>query len=203
MAKLPPTAPRRPIGWSRAERLGVSLLLVWHLTAILIGPLSLPPSILGSALGPWFAPYHRTLFIGHAYKFFAPDPGPSHLIEYVLEMPDGARREGVLPDRKVHWPRLLYHRHFMLTEFIGNGPPDPSWERQPEWELQAPSEWQRHRAESYARHLLAVSGARRVSLTLKQHALATPPQITIDRVSLTDPRSYRRKPLGSFQEDAP
>jgi hypothetical protein len=53
------------------------------------------------------------MYLDHGYFFFAPNPGPSHLV--------GIRDQSVLfPDRKEQWPRLLYHRYFMLSEFYNN-----------------------------------------------------------------------------------
>ena len=45
---------------------------------------------------------------------------------------DGRKIEGSFPDKKAEWPRLLYHRYFMLSEHLsglrdpnadGDGPP--------------------------------------------------------------------------------
>ena len=58
------------------------------------------------------------LGLANGYRFFAPEPGPSHLIRYEVTLPDGTRKEGFFPDRAHHQPRLLYHRYFMLSEFV-------------------------------------------------------------------------------------
>lgn len=83
-------------------------------------------------------PYSQWMFLDHGYFFFAPNPGPGHLIRIVQSddpvppLPDDRRSTPLsevnrldgdnrsilfLPDRKSHWPRLLYHRYFMLSEF--------------------------------------------------------------------------------------
>ncbi len=81
--------------------------------------------------GPEFAwladtmkPYSQWLYMNHGYFFFAPNPGPSHLIQCSLSSrsaTESSETELVqtlfLPDRNEHWPRLLYHRYFMLSEF--------------------------------------------------------------------------------------
>ena len=64
------------------------------------------------------APLHRGLFMGHGYRFFAPNPGDSHLVQYKITKSDGTQVEGKFPDRDAVWPRLLYHRWFMLSETI-------------------------------------------------------------------------------------
>ena len=68
-------------------------------------------------------PYSQFLYMNHGYFFFAPNPGPGHLIQCtpstksVDSTSDSSSKNFYLPDRKDHWPRLLYHRYFMLSEF--------------------------------------------------------------------------------------
>ncbi|NIO41435.1 MAG: hypothetical protein GTO41_15415, partial [Burkholderiales bacterium] len=56
------------------------------------------------------------MFLDHGYRFFAPEPGPGHLVRYEVTTSDGAGAAGQFPDRDRIWPRLLYHRWFMLSE---------------------------------------------------------------------------------------
>jgi hypothetical protein len=183
--------------WSAPVRTIVSLLLVWHLSAVLIGPLSLPPAIIPSAAQRIFGPYAELIDINHAYKFFAPEPGPSHLIDYDIEFADGSHRTGRFPDRHKDFPRLLYHRHFMLTEFIASAPPDENAEIASDWRRQPPSNWQREYARSYAEHMLQEPGAKRVTLKLVQHMLPSPDQV-LNKTALDHPDSYRSRLLGTF-----
>ncbi|MBL8827125.1 MAG: hypothetical protein JNM18_09070 [Planctomycetaceae bacterium] len=200
MSRVTPKTDELRLPWSGPVRLLVSLWLIYHLLAILTGPLNLPPSIHGSAMLPAVLPYHRVLFLGHAYKFFAPDPGPSHLIECDIELADGSHVKPTFPDRHEQWPRLLYHRHFMLTEFVGNMEPGmPSDMNNFTWETAPLSDVQRIRVRGYADHLLDAYNGQRVTLTLVQHLMPTTEQITKEKVSLRDPRSYRRRPLGTFE----
>jgi hypothetical protein len=67
-------------------------------------------------LGETMKPYSQQMYLNHGYFFFAPNPGPSHLIECSI---DGGNKFQ-LPDRNQHWPRLLYHRYFMLAEFYNS-----------------------------------------------------------------------------------
>lgn len=69
-------------------------------------------------------PYSQWLYLNHGYFFFAPNPGPGHLIQCTLSTTasdESSDKEPgqvlLLPDRNEHWPRLLYHRYFMLSEF--------------------------------------------------------------------------------------
>ncbi len=197
-ARLPPAAPT----WSRPLRVLASLLLAWHLLALLVGPWSVPPSVLASALRPIYRPYLEAAYLNHGYKFFGPDPGPSHLIRYDLELADGSRIRGSFPSLKEHWPRLLYHRHFMLSEFVNSlpadGPPDP---RVP-WEQQPLSAAEKAYVGSYADHLLNELHGERVTLDLVEHAIPAPADV-LKGMKLDDPRLYRTRRLGTFIKQEP
>lgn len=108
--------------WSPLKRGLISLWLSLHLLAIVAAPLAGPPP--SSELSRGFAAnlewYIRPMFLGHGYRFFAPNPGPSHLVRYETVMPDGTTSEGMFPDLDEQWPRLLYHRMFMMSETVNN-----------------------------------------------------------------------------------
>lgn len=106
-----------PAPWLR--RLA-SVLILAFLAVVILGPLSNPIASrhLTAPLGAWVSPIHRALFLGHGYRFFAPNPGPSHLVQYKITRADGTQSEGVFPDRETIKPRLLYHRWFMLSETV-------------------------------------------------------------------------------------
>jgi hypothetical protein len=91
-----------------------------------------------TAIRSLLRPYSQWMFLDHGYFFFAPNPGPGHLIRVVSSddpvppLPDDRRSTPLkevdrldgdlrsvlyLPDRTIHRPRLLYHRHLMLAEF--------------------------------------------------------------------------------------
>jgi hypothetical protein len=104
----------------RSVRCVVSILLLGYLAIVLLGPLSNPvgSEFLTRPLARVVAPVHRTLFLGHGYRFFGPDPGPSHMIVYRFVNSDGDLIEKRFPQREQIWPRLLYHRWFMLSETV-------------------------------------------------------------------------------------
>jgi hypothetical protein len=112
--------PARSIFNRRGVRLAVSIVLVGYLSIVLLGPLSNPvgSEFLTRPLARAIAPIHRTLFLGHGYRFFGPDPGPSHLVVYRFVDGDGELIEKRFPDRDEIWPRLMYHRWFMLSETV-------------------------------------------------------------------------------------
>ena len=112
--------PRQPKLPSPVVRTLLSLGIVAYLAVVLLGPLSnpIPSEHLTGPLGRAVSPAHQALFLGHGYRFFAPDPGPSHLLEYQVSTADGEQVTGQFPNRELHWPRLRYHRWFMLSETI-------------------------------------------------------------------------------------
>lgn len=103
--------------WSR--RL-ISVAIMGYLVVLILGPLSNPVASqhLTAPAARVVGPVHRALFMGHGYRFFAPNPGDSHLVQYKVTRKDGTQIEGVFPDRDSLWPRLRYHRWFMLSETV-------------------------------------------------------------------------------------
>ena len=111
---------RAPIAvWSASRRRIATALIAFHLAAVIFAPLSL-----GGAFESLFRPfqilrtYATVLYLDHGYRYFAPDPGPTHTIRFEHISADGAAHSEKLPDRKATRPRLLYHRWFMLGESL-------------------------------------------------------------------------------------
>jgi len=73
----------------------LSVALAFHIAAVFIAPFAFAsnsgpsPSPLADALFKVFRPYLGALFLDHGYFFFAPNPGPSHLVDYKVEFDDG------------------------------------------------------------------------------------------------------------------
>src|SRR5262245_32283171 len=110
--------------WRPWWRWLISAALAFHVAAVFMGPFAFSTQTPGgrsSNLAEWlmpvFRPYVQAAYLEHGYAFFAPDPGPSHLVEYQVDFDDGRPSiAGTFPNLKEHRPRLLYHRHFMLSE---------------------------------------------------------------------------------------
>ena len=128
---------RPPLHADRRMRFGLSILLIGHLWAVIGRPLefaTLGPFGSSPSASTFFNPvrgYSQFAYLDHGYAFFAPDPGPSHYFQAAITDGEGKRSEHKFPDLDVQWPRLLYHRHFMLAEFFndvyhppGNPPPE-------------------------------------------------------------------------------
>jgi hypothetical protein len=154
----------------------VSLGLLVYFAAVIVPPLAGPPpasDLAMAALQP-LRPLVGSLFLGHGYRFFAPNPGPGHSIQWTMQMADGSTRQGSIPDRNADWPRLLYHRRFMISEKIAAfvPPPDaPADVRQ-----QSRGEWQ-PLVKDVAGHLLHRYGGAQVTLQITEHYLPEPEEV--------------------------
>jgi len=153
----------------------------------------MPPqaSDLGGTLAGWVQPYIEGLCLANGYRFFAPEPGPSHLVRYEITRPDGTRIEGSFPNRTVNRPRLLYHRYFMLSEFLNTlrnpgAPPD---------RLEAYSR-------SYANHLADEYQADEVKLFLRRHYVPRMSEVR-QGMKLSDKALYDELPLVTYKRDQP
>jgi len=191
---------------SVAWRWGLSVLIVWHVWAVLGEPVEfmtrLPFSMDGSPAGVAFnAPvraYGEFTYLNHGYAFFAPDPGPSHLMEVRWAGADGSESKETYPDLAKQWPRLLYHRHFMLTEFLNNvhsAPVPLDLQQETGSEIAA---WRASRRQyeairdSFRRH---VAGRQDVSVDAVvidriEHRAPYVPEYLVDNVRLRDSQLY-------------
>lgn len=106
--------------WPLPVRVSALIAILSYLTVMVWAPLTTPVGAphLTSKVEELIAPAQHALFLRHGYRFFAPDPGPTHALVYEIEMADGAKTEGYFPDRENTAPRLMYHRWFMLSETL-------------------------------------------------------------------------------------
>ena len=206
-----------PIGWSRGTRRVVSVLLVLHLAAIFAAPCANPPpsSPLEQGIAGWFAPYLTATNLFHGYRFFAPNPGASNIVWYVVHLPDGSEARGQFPDPETHWPRLLYHRHFMMSEIINAlisphqpNPADrpisvPDMPLPPQQWADIQEDWAKRRSmaegllSAIAHDLQVRHDADRVELVLVRHDIADPWDVEAGQ-PLDAPDLYKERPLGSY-----
>jgi hypothetical protein len=164
----------------------VNVWLVFHLASIVIAAGSVSPSssLVQSA---WLVvrPYLQFFYLNHGYHYFAPEPSSSTLVSYTAQLDDGTLVSGRIPNRDIQ-PRLMYHRHFMLTEFL----------------TFAPSESRDLVYRSYANQLGRRLGVREISLARVTHYLPLR-EAVLNGARLDDAESYAEEPLGTFQCDSP
>lgn len=164
----------------------VSVGLIFHLTALVIAPLAVAPtSPLWQRTWVVFRPYLEGMNLNHGNHFFAPDPGPSHLVHYELRFENGHVERGIFPNAQQQQPRLRYHRHFMLSEFLNNLAIDDS--RRELFDAVT---------HSYAEHLLHEHHAAEVTLALRRHYVPGPQHISSGK-RLDDLSLFAERPLGT------
>jgi hypothetical protein len=121
-----PATPQREGSGRRAGRPALAIrvvftvFIVWHFTGVFLAALSVNNNselVLGIAQHWPMQWYLDLLYMNQGHSFFAPEVGPGHVIRYQLLDQNGREIEhGDFPSRKEHWPRLLYHRYFMLAD---------------------------------------------------------------------------------------
>ena len=169
----PPAEPPPPRPWSAVGRWAASAAILLWFALVVVPPLAgpAPSSELAARLIQPLRPLVGALYLGHGYRFFAPDPGPGHAIRWSMRMPDGSTRDGFLPDPAVDRPRLLYHRRFMIAEKISGMVPAPDAPR--ELREAAKRQWQ-PLVMGVAGQLLRRHGGSEVELTMVEFDLPTP-----------------------------
>jgi hypothetical protein len=108
-----------------------------------------------------------------------------------LGIAGGTAIEGIFPDRDVHWPRLLYHRHLMLADhnqrvYRSSQDAPPADQRNPRidaiWaaDKQLSDVYMRAHCE-HLLHKYADQGARRVTLFGLIRGMPTPDDVRAGR----------------------
>ena len=141
-APLPTPDAATSARWTRIGRASATVAILLYLALVIAPPLAgpAPSSALAARMIQPLRPLVGALYLGHGYRFFAPDPGPGHAIRWTMRLPDGSTRAGVLPDPAVDRPRLLYHRRFMIAEKIAglvppaDAPDEVRREAKPQWQ---------------------------------------------------------------------
>jgi hypothetical protein len=167
---------------NRFVRWVINLCVLLHFAAVLTAAGSVgPTSDLIVEVWKPFRPYLQFLYLNQGYNFYAPQPAPSTLVKYEVERSDGsiAAKGSIL--EMAMTPRLLYHRHLLLTEHL----------------VFVSQESQQHWYRSYARHLCHKYGGSKVSLTRRVHYPATMEMIR-DGMGLDAPMSYEEVFVGEF-----
>ena len=170
--------------FKKSGYVGLNVLIVLHLVAILSAPLTVGPSSQTSRrVWDLLSPYLQALYLNHGFHYFAPEPGSSNLVAWSVTREDGSVISGRFPNFDI-FPRLMYHRHFMLSEVLGNS----SAELQPEI------------VKGFARNLLREHNGRSVSLSTIRHELSSMPRVRAGG-KLTDPDLYTEQPFGTFTKE--
>jgi hypothetical protein len=176
-------APQRS-GWRRVMYCLVNLWLVVHLTAIITAPATVGPSSQTSrTVWEAVAPYLQGLYLNHGFHYFAPEPGSSNLVSWTVSRKDGTTVSGRFPNFDIK-PRLYYHRHFMLSEYLGNASPED----------------QTIIARGFARNLCREYDGESVSVSTVRHDLPSMERVRAGG-KLDDGDLYEEQPLGTYQRE--
>lgn len=110
--------------WTRPIKILVSGFILFHVLAVFWPPFRFATDG-GSPFANYpdllFEVYYQPLYLDHGYAFFAPNPGPTHVVDYrVFDDSGDVIYEGRFPSKKEHLPRLRYHRFFMLSENLNS-----------------------------------------------------------------------------------
>lgn len=162
--------------WSGTARGIASVAILVYLAAVIAPPLAGPPpaSELANLVLQPLRPLVGWLALGHGYRFFAPDPGPGHSIRWAMRFADGTSSSGTVPDQYSDWPRLLYHRRFMVSEKIA--PLVPPADAPAEVQAAARQEWL-PLVKGVAANLLRAHGGVSVQLEMVEHYLPAPDEV--------------------------
>ncbi len=162
----------------------LNVFILFHLVAICASPLSVQPSSpLQQNLWVAVRPYVQVLYQNNGFHFFAPNPEGANSVLYRVERPDGSLVEGKFPNRQI-FPRLLYHRHFMLSEFLGA----------------VDGEEREQMTRAFARRLMEKYEGEKIEISLEWHDLALRERIVAGG-TLFDDDLYRITPLGTYTWD--
>ena len=203
--------PQTPeITWSVPGRVVASLLVAFHVFAVFVAPWSSPPpaSALSEACANAMYPYLKAVAIDNGYRFFAPDPGPSNLVRYEIEYADGRTESWEFPDPSRHWPRLYYHRQFMLSETLAGMyseaesiPPLETLSAEDRKLAEAQLAGGELLKRSVARYLLLQhDGAQRIKMHLRRHLIPTPADIQ-GGMQIDDERLYEETTLAEYTRE--
>ena len=204
------TSPTESAPVSRRLKLILSLLCTLHLLAVVVPPFTFATrtgyesSPLAQFVMSLVQPYSNAMYLNHGYFFFAPSPGPSHIIEYDVHKDEENLQTYRIPDHRSQWPRLYYHRHLMLAEWLhSNFPPAtvPDW-IEPE-EDRRQHEIYTRLLQSYQDHLLNRHQAHQVTVRRLEHELVDPSTYQQEKPDLFAHDRYKPLPVDPAPSDAP
>ena len=210
-SELPP----QPSTWSPRGKVIGSVVIGFHIFFVFAAPCASPPP--ASYAWNWIAgrvdgrdglitPYLRAFYLNHGYRFFAPNPGPSHLVRFEIDLKAGGTIKGHFPDSEESEPRLLYHRMFMVSETAFNlaepvlgSPPRDQMSQLEQLEFDKQKNVADNLSESISRYLLEKYDGREVRLFLQTHEIPFPADVAAGQ-PLDDPALFHEVPWRQFSE---
>ncbi|GAC1474902.1 MAG: hypothetical protein NVSMB9_26180 [Isosphaeraceae bacterium] len=157
--------------WPLWARWVVTGILAFHLMAVMTGALAASPSsLLERWLADGFAEYHHAVDQGYAYRYYAPEPGPTPVVTATIRFHDSRPAETLRLPTRGAWPRLRYQRQMALANHLVA---DFEAARRETGDGKRSAY-----ARSYARHLVRTrSGCSTVTLYAQAHLIPDPLQV--------------------------
>jgi hypothetical protein len=112
-----PTVPAADVrrGPPLSVKLVVTILLLLHFTAILACVLAGGGPFGMKQLCGFFRPYLKFMWLDNAYRFYAPEPGPTEVIWFYLRYEDGSARWYQVPRREDFTLRMPFQRYMSIA----------------------------------------------------------------------------------------
>jgi hypothetical protein len=154
-----------PWSWPVWARVVVSVVLIFHIAAVLAGALGVPPSSpLEQSVAGWFTAYYDLVDLGYSYRYYT-EPPPTPVVTATIQFGEGRPDETVrLPGREVAGPRMRHQRQLALANALFM---DVHEARERTGNASTS-----RLARAYARHLcLTRTGCRTVTLHLQHHLI--------------------------------
>lgn len=158
-------------GWPAWARAVATVVLLFHLAAVLAGAVGVPPSSeLERAIADGFTPYFDVMDLGYSYRFYA-EPPPTPVVTATIRYADGRPDEMVrLPGRAVSGPRMRHQRQLALANAL--------YADVQEGRQRTKDAGSNRLARAYARHLCRTRpGCRSVTMHVEQHLIPDPAQV--------------------------
>ncbi len=111
-ARDPSLAQRGP---STPIKLVISALILFHASAILVNVIAAAGPFVTKSLCAKYRPYLQFMWLTNAYRFYAPDPGPTDVVWYRIKYEDGTSQWRQVPDREAYALRMPFQRHMSVS----------------------------------------------------------------------------------------
>jgi hypothetical protein len=213
------------------RKIVISLVIIFHFGGIVTAVTNIPPN-------PWlsnvawsyvYRPYLEFFYLGNAYHFYSPDPGPGVQVWFYVQFDENEEEKFTVADRDESPLQLEYQRRISIAESVNQKSLSPlnrlTLDRRilaglkdginfhpelPQWlQYRPPTPWYSARLlESYVRHVALraaeSAGAGKkitgIKVYLVEHRILEPKEV----VAKLDPESpwlFRPYFLGDFDEN--
>jgi hypothetical protein len=181
---------------------GIFLAVVGSSSSMVFPP---PPLVNSIYESPPAQTYVTGIFMNNAYRFYAPEPGPTTVVWCILKYDDDKSMWYELPRRSRFPTRAAYQRHLSVSMLLDNDSRSlqlpsnfpPALAQGPISELVL-SSYIRHLGKTQAKHPLTGSALSRIGIYRVQHFTPTGDEIRHQQRHMTDLVYYQPWYMGTF-----